>query len=155
VIAPPIPRTARDRWVDVAAGGLLAAGVAHLLAALDHLSHEPRFVVFFLAVGAAQVVLSPRQGRRRGPVAVSAVLAATVGLLLLYVASRTLVLDLGPHADRPEDPDLLGTVVVLCELVAVVGLLALLPPRGRRVAGNAVGVIGLGLWLAWLTGVLG
>ncbi len=45
-----------------------------------------------------------------------AVLLGTLGLVLLYVASRTVNLPFGGvhtvHNDRPQDPDLLGTAVV-------------------------------------------
>lgn len=153
--APTAPRVARDRWVDAAALGLLLAGAAHLLAALDHLDHDPRFAGFFLAVGVAQIGLAPYPGRPPRPGRVGVALGSTVALLLLYLASRTVVLELGPHADRPEAPDLLGTLAVLSELVALAALPALLPPRRRRVAVNGVLVIGVAVWLAWFAGLIG
>lgn len=153
--APTAPRVARDHWVVAATGGMLVAGVTHVLAALDHLSHEPGFVVFFLVAGAVQIGLAPYPGRPARPGRVAVAVASTVGLLLLYVASRTVALNLGPHSDRPEDPDLLGTIVVVSELVAVVGLLALMPPRWRRVSVNAVLAVGAAVWVSWLTGLIG
>lgn len=151
---PAAPRT-RDRWVDAAALSMLLAGGAHLLAALDHLDHGPRYAAFFLAVGVGQIALAPHPGRDPRPGRVIAALAGTVGLLLLYVVSRTVALDLGPHSDRPEAPDLLGTVVVVCELACVVALCGLLPPRRRRIAVNAVLVVGVAVWLSWFSGLIG
>lgn len=155
VSAPTTPRVRRDRWPAAATFGMLLAGGGHLLAAVDHLSHGPRFAVFFLVVGCAQIALAPHPGRAPGPGRVSAALACTVGLLLLYLVSRTIALDLGPHSDRPESPDLLGTIVVLCELVAIMALPALLPPRPRQIAVNVLLAIGLVVWLSWFTGLIG
>ncbi len=152
---PAAPEKRVDRWAALGPGGLLVAGAAHLLAALDHLTHDPRFAVFFLVVGAAQLVGAPALRRGARPAFVVAAVASTVALLLLYVASRTVVLPLGPHADRPEDPDLLGTVVVLGEVVALAVLPRLLPPAHRRAVANGVLLVGIGVWVAWLTGLLG
>lgn len=152
---PTAPGVARDRWVDAAAAGTVVAGMTHLLAALDHLSHEPRFVVFFLVVGVAQIGLAPHPGREPRPRRVAVALGCTVGLLLLYLASRTVVLDLGPHSDRPEAPDLLGTIVVVSELVALAALLALLPATRRGGRSTPVLVIGMAVWLSWFTGLIG
>lgn len=153
--APTTTRLARDRWVDAAALGLLLAGVVHFLAALDHMTHKPQFVVFFLAVGIAQIVLAPHLGRAPRPGRVAVALGSTVVLLLLYLASRTVVLDLGPHSDRPEAPDLLGTIAVMSELVALAALPALLPARWRRGAVNGVLGIGAAVWLSWFAGLIG
>lgn len=153
--APAVPGTAVDRWGSVAPGGLAVAGAAHLLAALDHLTHDPRFTAFFLAVGAVQLVAAPALRRGARPGFVLAAVASTVVLLVLYVASRTVVLPLGPHADRPEDADLLGTLVVLGEVVALAALPRLLPPALRRAVVNGVLLVGIGVWAAWPTGMLG
>lgn len=146
---------AAGRWADAAALGMVVAGACHLLAALEHLTHDVRFAVFFLAAGVVQVCLGPGLRRRPRPAVVAAALAGTVGLLLLYLLSRTVALELGPHADRPEDPDPLGTVVVVAELLTVAALPALLPPRGRALALNAVLAVGVAVWLAWFAGIIG
>jgi hypothetical protein len=150
------PRTVgpRSRWTDAAALGLLVAGVCHVFAALDHLGHGVLFAAFFLVVGLTQLVVGSGLRRVR-PAVAAAALAGTVALLVLYVVSRTVALDLGPHSDRPEDPDVLGTAVVICELVAVTALPTLLPLRRRRVAVNVLLAIGVALWVSWFAGVLG
>lgn len=152
--APHALRT-RDRWVDTAALSLWLAGGVHLLAALEHLHHGPRYAAFLLAVGIAQLALAPHPGRTPRPNRVVAALALTVGLLLLYLVSRTVALDLGPHSDRPEAPDLLGTIVVVGELTGVAALCGLLPPRRRRIAVNTVLTIGVAVWLSWFGGLIG
>lgn len=148
---------AGGRWADAAALGMVLAGAGHLVAAYDHLAHRAQFAVFFFAVGITQLLLGP--GLRRGarPAVVAAVLAATVGLLLLYVLSRTVPLGLsrGMGSDRPEDADLLSTAVVVFELVTVVALPALLPPRGSRIAVNVILAVGVAVWVSWFAGVIG
>ena len=85
-------------------------------------------------------------------------LAGTLGLVLLYLASRTMTLPFGGvhtvHNDRPQDPDLLGTVVVAAELLTLATVPALLPATARRRATDAMLLVGVGLWVAWGTGLL-
>jgi hypothetical protein len=142
----------------LAAGGLYVAAGGHVGASLVHLSHGWRITVFFLVTAAVQVLVAGRVGRGVGDRVTAAVLAATLGLVLLYVASRTVNLPFGGvhtvHNDRPQDPDLLGTVVVAAELLTLVAGQALLPPGTRRVATNAMLLVGAGLWAAWGMGVL-
>ena len=112
-----------------------------------------------LYAAAAQVAVAGRVGRGTADSGiVTAVLLGTLGLVLLYVASRTTTLPFGGvhtvHNDRPQDPVLLGTVVVAAELLTLVAGQALLPARTRRVAVNAMLLVGAGLWGAWGLGVL-
>jgi hypothetical protein len=121
--------------------------------------------------------------RERPPVALlSALLAVTVGLVCLYLVAHSTDLLAGltapaapgagahehgigttgpvalgtePTAAGIEPPDALGTLTVAAELLAAVALTALLPLRGRRLAGNVVLALGGAAWLLWLTGVLG
>lgn len=153
VVVPSVVR-APGRLPVVAAAAVTTAGALHLVAALGHLAHDVRYAVFFLGVGLAQACLGPRLRGGTGPASGLAAVAATVALVVLYALSRTLVLVDGPHADRPEDPDAVGTAVVVCELVAVAAIAALLPPRWRAVAVNGVLAAGLGMWVLWASGVL-
>jgi hypothetical protein len=142
----------------LAAYGLYAAAGGHAIAALVHLSHGWGVTVFFLATAAVQVVAAGRLARGAGGVATGAVLAGTLGLVLLYVASRTVNLPFGGvhtvHNDRPQDADLLGTVVVAAELLTLATGPALLSATARRWATNGLLLAGLGLWAAWGTGLL-
>lgn len=92
----------------LAAVGLYAAAAGHVIAALVHLSHGWSITAFFLVTAAAQVVVAGRIGRSTAAARlVVAVLLGTLGLVLLYVASRTLNLPFGGvhtvHNDRPQD----------------------------------------------------
>lgn len=113
--------------------------------------------------------------------AVGLVLAGTVVLLLAFVAAHTTTwlgdlhagaghgahatghatvsqvpVALGstaPAAPTPAGP--LGTATAAAELLGVLGLTALLPPRARSAATSGLLVTGLLVWGAWLTGLLG
>jgi hypothetical protein len=138
--------------------GLYVAAGGHVIAMLTHLSHGWNIAAFFLACAAVQVVAAGRVARGAGPAFLSAVLAATLGLVLLYLASRTMTLPFGGvhtvHNDRPQDADLPGTVVVAAELLTLATGPALLPATVRRWATNAMLLVGVGLWAAWGVGLL-
>jgi hypothetical protein len=142
----------------LAALGLYVAAGGHLIASLVHLSHGWGITAFFLVMAGIQVVAAGRLARGVGGSATAAVLAVTLGLVLLYLASRTVTLPFGGvhtvHNDRPQDPDLLGTVVLAAELLTLATGPALLPATVRRWAMNTMLLIGAGLWLAWGTGLL-
>ena len=142
----------------LAAVGLFAAATGHVAAALVHLSHGWSITAFFLVAAAVQVAAAGRIGRGTAAAGlVVAVLLGTLGLVLLYVASRTVNLPFGGvhtvHNDRPEDPDLLGTAVVLAELVTLATAPALLPEPLRRRSTTTMMLVGVGLWAAWATGL--
>ena len=152
-------------WADrlrspalLASWGLYAAAGGHVVAALAHLSHGWRITVFFLVTAVVQVLVGGRVGRGVGDRITGVVLAATLGLVLLYVASRTMNLPFGGvhtvHNDRPQDPDLLGTAVVLAELVTLATAPALLPDRLRRSSTTVMLLVGAGMWAAWATGLV-
>jgi hypothetical protein len=143
----------------LASVGLYAAAAGHVVAALVHLSHGWGITAFFLVTAAVQVGVAGRVGRgTAGAGLVAAVLLGTVGLVLLYVASRTMNLPFGGvhtvHNDRPQDPDLLGTAVVLAELITLATAPALLPDRLRRASTTAMLLVGAGMWAAWATGLV-
>ena len=62
---------------------------------------------------------------------------------------------LSSPARTPSEPmDALGTATVGVELLALAGFVAVLPPAGRRIAGNGLLVLAGGAWALWLTGLL-
>ena len=142
----------------LAALGLYGAAGGHLIAALVFLNHGWSITTFFLVVAGFQIAAAGRLARGASGAATAAVLAVTLGLVLLYLASRTVALPFGgvhtAHNDRPQDADLLGTFVVAAELLTLATGPALLPATVRRWTMNTMLLIGGGLWLAWGTGLL-
>lgn len=141
-------------------------------------------VVAFGQAGAAvwfTVAAVTRQRPGLLPVALAAV--ATVGLLLLYLTAYTtdLVADLssssgssssssgghggqgaspGSHAatsgsEAGEPAGWLGSVTVSVEVVLLLALTAMLPPRARRLAANGILAVGMSAWALWLFGLPG
>jgi hypothetical protein len=186
--APAASAVAARRWGWAAAAATATAGVLHLVATVDHLGARELVIAFFglTALGqlaaAAGLAMVGVTGERPSVTVVSGLLAATVGLICLYLVAHSTDLLAGStagagegggshaHGAEPtgpvslgtdptvlaaEPPGLLGTLTVATELVAVVSLIALLPPRRRRLAGNVVLALGGAAWLLWLAGVLG
>lgn len=149
------PGTPPNWTARAAAAGAVLAGGLHLLASVVHSHHGSLVGVFFLAVGGAQIWFGLAARRGTTGRTATAGIAATVGLVVLYLVSRTVTLPIGAHADRPEDGDLLGLAVLAAELATIVALSALLDPRWRARVLNGVLAAGAGVWTLWATGLLG
>ncbi len=183
-----VPGTRADavRWAAVAATA--AAAGLHVAAAVDHLGAGDLVVGFFLLTALAQVAaaawLAVGPGAARDPRFLAAVLAGTVGLLLLYVVGHaTDLLDplvghdhaasgqaagtdhaahttvtgpvaLGTEPVEVPEPPVLGTLTAGAECLALVALAALLPTTARRRVLDGLLALGALVWLLWLTGVL-
>ena len=77
-----------------------------------------------------------------------------LGVVVLYLVSRTSGVPFGPHAGRAEEAGVLDMSTTAVELAAVVFLLSLLGGRERGLAINAVLVVGVAVWALRLTGFL-
>ena len=179
-----VPVTTRWRWV-AAAGTATAAALHVVAASTHLQLQPTLAAGFLLTAlvqlgAAAWLVLGPR-GSGWDTRAVGLLLTGTVLVVLAFVAAHTTTWlgDLhtagghGAHATghaaeadgavalglaalpEVQAPDLLGTATVAVELIAVVGLAALLPARTRSRATSLLLVAGLLVWVAWLTGLLG
>lgn len=147
-----------------------AAGFAHLVAAPSHYTWWPAAGVFFVALGVTQLgfaALMVRGAVHRTVVLVG--LWATVGVILLYVASRTVGIPAAPpvpaHGGRwvigrsiiPDGAKHVGPLDVftlVCEVLLVVTLLGMLPSKIKARSVNGLLVIGLTLWGAGIVAFL-
>lgn len=116
------PLAATPRWTVWSAGFLLVAGILHLTALPAHAQVAHGLGLFFLALGAAQVVWAclalfrPSQlGARVG----LAVLA--VAPVVLWALTRTLR---APWSDHAEPLDILGVGTVVLEAAAAIVMVA-------------------------------
>lgn len=171
-------------WRWTAAAATAAAGALHVAAAGQHLAEAPTLAAGFVLTALVQLAtagwlaLGPR-GSGWGTRAVLLALGATVAFLLVMLVAHTTpwlaalhggqhtghatghssatgAVSLGLTAPADVEPlGALGTATGLVEVVAVLGLAALLPPRTRSRTTTALLVLGLVAWAAWLTGVLG
>lgn len=124
----PVARTAAEEalvWARTVAAGLcLFSGLIHLLYAPAHFEVGADAGLFFVVVGLDQLAagLLLLTGLFLVPVA-GLTLLGTLGVIGLYVASRTTGLPFGPHPDEAETTGLLDLLTALFEAM-VVALLA-------------------------------
>ena len=138
---------APPRSVTLPHGALALAGLAgtagfiHLVALIEHVGEEWSLVVFFAAVGSAQLAAAWRiyqgaAGRRL----LTIVALGSVAVALLWLVSRTSGLSFGPETGR-RAVGVGDTIATMLELLFA-------------------GIVGLLLWrgeqrLAWLSGGMG
>ena len=162
----------------VVAGSLLSAlaGIIHFAVVPEHLHEATVEGVFFIIAGTGQLVLAVALLRGLRTPGLLLALVANVGLVCLYVLSRTVALPfVPPHSefhhlpvagaagngvpifpgDRIETVGRLDLICLLAELGLLVMLVALLPAKTRRFTTDAL----LGLALVGLAarafGVIG
>lgn len=125
------------------------AGIVHLAVVPQHWGEWPGYAAFFLATGAAQIAVAIVWVRRGLPHrAVLLTIGATTAIVLLYVASRTVGVPVGPehggHRREPAGPADLA--VTAAELGVVASLIPALPPLARRRVLDSLLAIGVALW---------
>jgi hypothetical protein len=168
--AADTPRHARSLTIDVAIVCSAFAALAHFVATPSHYTWWPAAGVFFAALGIAQTAFAVGLLRGvRAPWFVLAGIWGTTGVILIYVASRTVGLPMSPpvpfHGGRwvpgrsivPNGAKYVGPLDVftlVAELVFVVALISTLSTRPKIRAVNQLMWIGLVLWGAAIVGVL-
>ena len=146
------------------------AALAHFVAAPGHYIWWPAAGVFFVALGVAQSLCAVMLLRGGRPLwFVLAGIWCTAGVILIYVASRTVGLPWAPpvpfHGGRwvpgrsaiPNGAKYVGPLdlfTLVAELVFVVALISTLPSRWRSRTVNQLMWIGLALWGAAVLGLL-
>lgn len=115
------------------AGTLLAVvGLIHVKALVDHVDHYVLFGVLFGLVAWWQiglgVVLSRHPEQVPDRVLVAAIVA-TLGVVVVWVVSRTVGLPIGPWAGEAEAIGVSDAIVTITELVIVGLLVALVRPE--------------------------
>lgn len=129
---------------------LAGAGVIHLSVLPEHLSEWWLYAVFFAASGLAQVSLAGwyllgGPGRRVS----LGVAVATLGIVAMWLVTRTSGLPFGPDAGSPEA---WGVADVVCSGLEVITAALLLVPLRRRPAmrglagGTVVATVALTAW---------
>ncbi len=165
-------RAHRPRTFAVDAAIVLAAmaAFAHLVAAPGHYAWWPAAGVFFVVLGVTQLAYSVLLVRGvHDHRFVLAGIWGTVGVILLYVASRTVGLPWTPpvplHGGRwvvgrsimPDGAKHVGPLdvfTVAAEVLMVVTLLSMLPNRSRARTVNSLMWVGLALWGAGAVALL-
>jgi hypothetical protein len=160
---------AGPRWL--AAGAAMGAAAIHAYVAPEHLREWWLYGGFFIGVTAVQLGLAWLVLRRPTVTILLAGIWGTVGLIGIYVASRTTGLPLGPahsHSHRhalvagdftngvPHLPGVAGTRVEAIgavdlaalgvELLLIVVLVGLLPSVARRTTTNLMMALAVAAW---------
>jgi len=127
----------------VAGAGAASAGI-HLAVVPSHWAAAEVYGVFFLVAGACQLAYSVLVLIRPLRALVAVNLAGNLGLVLLWLQTRTAGIPLGPDAGVREPVGVLDLASVACELVVVLAGARLLLRRpsagGRSRHPQAVGV---------------
>lgn len=155
-------RRRRTISIDTAIVLSTAAALAHLVTTPDHYTWWPAAGIFFGILGAAQLGYAVQLLRRvHSDRLVLVGIWGTVGVILVYVASRTTGLPGTPpvpfHGDRwlagqamiPDGAKRVGPLDVFTlavEVVLVVTLLGMLSGRSRVRTANRLMWLGLMLW---------
>ena len=160
----------RSLTVDVGIVCSAFAALAHFVAAPSHYTWWPAAGVFFALLGVAQsacaVVLL--RGSRVSWFVLAAIWG-TVGVVLLYVASRTVGLPMAPpvaaHGGHwvpgrsfvPDGAKYVGPLdifTLVAEVLVVVTLLSMLPAKVKARTVNRLMWVGIALWGAGVVGFL-
>jgi hypothetical protein len=127
----------------ILAGALSAvAGLIHVKATVDHAGHYWLFGVLFGAVALGQIGLAVALWRTQvsdGVLVAGAVV--TLGVVAVWLVSRTVGLPIGPWAGTAEQAGVSDAIATLTELVFIAVVSMIVRPDGR-----------IGRHLRWLTG---
>ena len=129
------------------------AGLAHLVAAPEHFASWWPAGAFFVAVGLVQLAYVLTAVRRPSALAVAATLFLNLGVVLVYVASRTVGVGIGPSAHDEQGLEPVGPfdLSVAAAEVALIALVTVgLGPKARTRALDGLLVVGASLWAAIL-----
>ena len=158
--SPPLPLPARAATsltggllAVIAALSGLAAGI-HLSVAPEHFDEWWGYGTFFVVAALGECALVLLLALRPRSWVIQAGIWTSLATMLMYLVSRTSGIPLGPGKGSVETVDLPGLAATVAEGALVVVLCLLLAGRERRYTLNALGVVGVALWLAALAGAL-
>jgi hypothetical protein len=130
------------------------AGGIHLSVAPEHFDEWWGYGAFFLAAAVGECALVLLLALRARAWVVQAGIWTSLATMLMYLVSRTSGIPLGPEKGVVETVDLPGLAATAAEGALVVVLCLLLAGRERRYTLNALGLVGVALWIAALAGAL-
>jgi hypothetical protein len=150
-------RTLGVRWsaaVLTAAVLSLAAGWIHFVYVSSHWENWWAYGMFFLVSGLFQALTAPALLRWPNTWTALAGIAGNLGIIGMYIMSRTHGIPMGPHTGVVEKATLIDLSCTAGEIVLVGVLLGMVGPTNRRWVINLLLVSGIALWTLRLTNTL-
>jgi len=140
--------------VYVAAALSLAAGYVHFAYAESHFQEWWGYGVFFVAAGNLQALFAALLVWRPRAWLPFAGIAGNLGIVAVYVISRTNGIPLGPHRRVVEEASAIDWATTAAQVAIMAALIAMLGGRQRRWIINGLMLLGALAWLLRLTGHL-
>jgi hypothetical protein len=147
-------RLLSDRGLLVAASLSLGAGLVHLEVTNDHWFLWWGYGLFFLLCGIGQVLYAAALVRFPTAPVLWAGIAGNLGIVGLYLYTRTNGIPWGPGAGHIERVGTGDFITTAGEFVLAGLLIAALGPRVRSRAMTLLALAGVGLWVLRLTNTL-
>jgi hypothetical protein len=150
-------RTLGVRWsaaVLTAAVLSLAAGWIHFSFVSSHWRDWWAYGAFFLGSALFQALLAPALLRWPGSWTALVGIAGNLGIIGMYLWSRTHSIPMGPHTGVLEKVTPIDFACAAAEVLTVALLLSILGPAKRRWVLNVLLLSGVGLWVLRLTNTL-
>jgi hypothetical protein len=135
------------RLVYLAAALSLGAGYVHFAYAESHFEDWWAYGMFFIAAGNLQALFAALLVWRPRAWQPLAGIAGNLGVVVVYVLSRTNGIALGPHARVVEHAGAIDWATTAAQVAIIAALVAMLEGRQRRWIVNGLMLLGA---LAWL-----
>jgi hypothetical protein len=147
-------RTLGSRWsaaVLAAAVMSMAAGWIHFAFVASHWRDWWAYGAFFVATGVFQALLAPALLRWPNAWTALAGIVGNLGIVGMYVLSRTSGIPMGPHTGVVEKATVVDLTCTAGEIVLIGVLLGMVGQTNRRWIINLLLVVGVALWVLRLT----
>lgn len=129
-------------------------GLIHIGAAVDHFGEFPLYTVVFAALATVQILWGAAMLRRPSRRLLLCGCAFNIGVIALWLASRTIGVPIAPRAWVPEEVGVADLVETIGEIVVVFAALSLAMCARWRIARRVTERIAPVLMLALLLGAL-
>jgi hypothetical protein len=142
------------RWTAAAvtaAGLSLVAGWIHFAYVASHWRDWWAYGVFFVACGVFQALFTPAIMRWPNARTALAGIAGNLGIVGMFVLSRTNGIPMGPHTGVVERATPIDLACTAAEIVLIGILLGMVGQTNRRWIINALLAAGVALWVLRLT----
>ena len=148
------PYDSREITLRLTAGLALICGLIHIGAGVDHFREFALYTLVFSLLAVAQIAWAALLVWRPTPRWIALGCLLQVGIVALWVLSRTAGVPIAPKAWVPEEIGIADSVETLCELVTVFAAVAVLASSRSAAARRLVAALPAFLLVAVLAGAL-